>query len=77
MPFNPFKKEKTLDELQADTERLKIQAENEDLELTIAQKQALRQKLAENGFTVNKTFGGSIKNAWRWAMSPVGGKKKE
>ncbi len=69
----PFR-HKTLEEIAEDTERLRVEAENEDLQLTIAQKQALRRKLADAGLSVNKTFGGSLRAAWRWAFKRMGEK---
>jgi hypothetical protein len=75
MPIPFISRQKTLEELSEENERLKTQAENEDLKLTIAQKRALQAKLSANGLSVNKTFGGSLRAAWRWAMQPIGGKK--
>ncbi len=75
MPLPFLSKRKTIEEATEDNERLKVEAENEDLQLTIAQKRALRAKLSEYGLSVNKSFGGSLKAAYRWAMSPIGGKK--
>lgn len=63
----PFmKKQKTIEELETDNERLKTEAENEELKLSIAQKQALYKKLDNAGLTVRKDFGGSLTRAWRW-----------
>lgn len=63
----PFmKKQRTIEDLQTDNERLKTEAENEELRLSIAQKQALYKKLDNAGLTVRKDFGGSLKRAWRW-----------
>ena len=64
----PFtRKRRTNEELLADNERLKTEAENEELQLTIAQKQALHKKLDESGLTVKRDFGGSVSRAWKWA----------
>lgn len=65
LPFT--RKQKSMEVLQEDNERLAKEAENEELQLTIAQKQALRKKLEESGLTVKKDFGGSVKRAWLWA----------
>jgi len=63
----PFlEKRKAHEQVMEDNERLKSEAENEDLRLTIAQKQALRKKLEDSGLTVRKDFGGSVKRAWAW-----------
>ena len=63
----PFlEKRKTHEQVMEDTEHLKLVAENEDLRLTIAQRQALRKKLEDSGLTVRKDFGGSVKRAWAW-----------
>jgi hypothetical protein len=63
-PFN--RKQKTTGELEEENERLTKEAENEELRLTIAQKQALYRKLDNAGLTVRKDFGGSLARAWRW-----------
>lgn len=63
-PFN--RKQKTSSELEEENERLTKEAENEELRLTIAQKQALYKKLDNAGLTVRKDFGGSLTRAWRW-----------
>jgi len=63
----PFlEKRKTHEQVMEDNERLKSEAESEDLRLSIAQKQALRKKLEDSGLTVRKDFGGSVKRAWAW-----------
>ena len=63
----PFmKKQKTPEELEAEGEILRRQAENEELKLTIAQKQALYKRLDDAGLTVRKDFGGSLKRAFKW-----------
>jgi hypothetical protein len=63
----PFtKKLRTTEELIEDNERLKTEAENEELRLSIAQKQALYKKLENAGLTVKKDFNGSLKRAWQW-----------
>ena len=64
--FGFKKKEKGLGEIEEDNEFLVKKAENEDLQLSIAQKQALRKKLEQSGLTVKKDFGGSVKRAWAW-----------
>ena len=64
LPFT--RKKRTLEEIQTDNERLSQESENEELQLSIAQKQALRRKLEQSGLTVNKDFGGSLTRAWRW-----------
>ncbi|MFA5299362.1 MAG: hypothetical protein WC389_14325 [Lutibacter sp.] len=45
-------------------EELEEQDQEEELKLSIAQKQALRQKLEANGLKVG-TFG-SLSKAWEW-----------
>lgn len=63
----PFKwKQKSLEQLQEENERLSKEAENEELQLSIAQRQALRKKLSDSGLSVKKDFGGSVKRAWAW-----------
>lgn len=57
---------KSTEQLIEDNERLKTEAENEELQLTIAQKQALRKKLEDAGLTLKKDFGGSVRRAWVW-----------
>ena len=59
-------KRRTHEQVMEENERLKSEAENEDLQLTIAQRQALRRKLEDSGLTVRKDFGGSVKRAWAW-----------
>jgi len=61
-----LRKKRTNEQIMEDSERLKVEAENEDLQLSIAQKQALRRKLEVSGLTVKKDFGGSVKRAWAW-----------
>ncbi len=60
LPFT--RKRKTDEQLMEDNERLRTEAENEELQLTIAQKKALRKKLEESGLTVRKDFGGYLLN---------------
>jgi hypothetical protein len=63
----PFmKKQKSMDELQDDNERLKIEVENADLRLSKAQKDALYKQMDDAGLTLRKDFGGSLKRAWQW-----------
>jgi hypothetical protein len=63
----PFTKKKlTAEEIEEQNELLTRQNENEELQLSIAQKQALRTKLESSGLTVKKDFGGSLKRAWVW-----------
>ena len=63
----PFSgKRKTSEELLEENERLKTQAENEDLQSKIALNQAERKRLENAGLTVRKDFGGSIKRAINW-----------
>ena len=66
LTFPFMKKQKTDEEVQVYTERLKIDNENEELQLSIAQKQALRRKLEVAGLTLKKDFNGSLKRAWTW-----------
>lgn len=68
MPFElPFtRQKKSQSQLEEENELLTRQAENEELQLTIAQRQALRKKLEDSGLTVRKDFGGSLKRAWTW-----------
>ncbi len=69
MPFNiPFtkKKEISLSDLEEQNQLLAKQNENEELQLSIAQKQKLRKELEEAGLTLKNDFGGSLKKAWTW-----------
>ena len=66
LDFGFFGKKRTNEQIMEDSERLKTEAENEDLQLSIAQKQALRRKLEISGLTVKRDFGGSVKRAWAW-----------
>ena len=61
-----FNKKKTAEEIQEENDRLEQQEKQEELELSIAQKQALRKRLQDSGLTVKKDFGGSLKKAWTW-----------
>lgn len=54
LPF--MKKQRTVEELQADNERLKMEAENEDWRKNITVSQAERQRLKNAGLTKN-SFG--------------------
>lgn len=66
----PFmRRQRTMEQLQEDNERLHSEAENEDLQLNIAQKQALRKKLQDSGLTLKRDFGGSVKRAWKWFLT--------
>lgn len=65
LPF--MRKQKSIEQLQEENERLSQESQNEDLQLTIAQKQALRRKLEENGMTLKRDFSGSLRRAWKWA----------
>jgi len=66
MPYPFTQKKVTPEQLEEDNQLLTRQAENEDLQLSIAQKQALRRKLEDAGLTVRKDFNGSLKRAWAW-----------
>jgi len=66
MPYPFTQKRVTPEQLEEDNQLLTRQAENEDLQLSIAQKQALRRKLEDAGLTVRKDFNGSLKRAWVW-----------
>ena len=58
--WNPFAKEpKTISELQEENERTELQ-------LSIAQKKAMMDKLHANGLSLKKDFGGSIKAVIEW-----------
>ncbi len=61
-----FKAKPTLSDLQEKQDELKLQAENEDLELTIAQRKALHQKLKANG--LNEGMFGGVQQAWAWFL---------
>lgn len=64
----PFmKKTKSLEELQSDNERLHMEAENEDLQLSIEEKQYAFNKLREAGLNYKRDFGSSLKRLWKWA----------
>ncbi len=73
MPLPFIGKRQTLEDATEENERLKVQAENEDLKFTIAQRQAMAQKLKDAGLT-KKSFG-SWTAVWRWLNRPMGGKK--
>ena len=60
-----FHKRQTLEEIQAENERLRAEAENENLELSIEQKRAVRAHLRQSGLTL-KSFGGSFRAALNW-----------
>jgi C4-type Zn-finger protein len=66
LDFGFFGKKKTVEEEQEENERLRVQADNEDLRRKIALSQADRVRLREAGLTIEKDFGGSIARAWRW-----------
>lgn len=59
MPFLGFGKEKSLEELQEDEQREKVQ-------LSIDQMRALRARLRKEGLTLERSFGGNISAALRW-----------
>ena len=60
MGFGFFNKETpSISELQEENEK-------KDLELSIAQKQAMMLKLNQAGLSVKKDFGGNLKAAWQW-----------
>lgn len=62
LPF--MKKQRTIEELQEDNERLRIQAENEDWRKNIALSQAEYQRLKNAGLTKNSF--GSASALWAW-----------
>jgi hypothetical protein len=43
--INRFKPGKSLEDLEQENERLRLEAQNEDLQLSLAQKRAIRSKL--------------------------------
>ncbi len=51
MTFNPFRREKSLSEVEEDTQRLGAQDERLGTELSIAQKKVAIAKLKESGLT--------------------------
>jgi hypothetical protein len=57
MPL-PWERKRTLEEVQAENERL-------DVELSVEQKRAAIKKLKENGLTP-KSFGGSWQSIIKW-----------
>lgn len=64
----PFaKKKKSLEELNEENERLRVQAENEDLQLTIEQRNYTLNKVKKAGLSFKNDFGSSLKRAWKWA----------
>lgn len=65
MPI-PFitQKKKTAEEIEQENEVLMKQNEQEQLQLSIAQQRAMRQKLEAQGLSLKKDFGGSLKRAW-------------
>lgn len=60
-----FKKEKTISEIEEETEKEQAVNRKLDLELSIAQKQAAIKRLKEHGLTP-KDFGGNFKRIWNW-----------
>lgn len=63
----PFlEKRKTTEQLVEEQERLKLVAENEELQSKITLNQAERKRLEDAGLTVRKDFGGSVRRALGW-----------
>jgi hypothetical protein len=63
--INRFKPGKSLEDLEQENERLRLEAQNEDLQLSLAQKRAIRSKLKGSGLTL-KSFGNSFRTALKW-----------
>lgn len=64
----PFmKKQRTLDEVQEDNERLQLEEQNAELKLSIEQKNYAFNKMREAGLSYKKDFGSSMKKLWIWA----------
>ncbi len=63
--FGLGQKEKTLEELQAENESLKVKDQNAGLSLSIAQKRLAMQKMKEAGLHMSD-FGGSWEKLWHW-----------
>jgi hypothetical protein len=63
LPF--LKKKKDLAEIEEDNERLEAENRNEELQLSIAQKEKLRKELKSRGLST-QNFGGSLARAWTW-----------
>lgn len=64
----PFmKKQRSLDEVQVDNERLRVEEENAELNLSIEQKNYAFSKMKEAGLQYKKDFGSSLKRLWVWA----------
>lgn len=61
------KKQKTMEELTEENERLKAEAENQELELTIEEKRYAFNKMKEAGLDYRRDFGSNLKRLWRWA----------
>lgn len=64
MPFG-FEKKRTLEEAQEENERLQVEAEIEDKQLSIAQKRAAILRLKQAGLTP-KDFGGKWSAVVEW-----------
>jgi len=62
--MDSFKTKKSLSDLQEQNDQLKLEAENEELNLSIAQRKALQQKLKANG--LNQGMFGGLKQSWEW-----------
>ncbi len=65
LPF--MRKQRTMEELHTANERLRMEAENEDLRLTVEQKQYAFKKLKEAGLNYKSDFGSSMRRLWKWA----------
>jgi hypothetical protein len=63
LPF--LKRKKDLSEIEEDNERLEAENRNEELQLSIAQKEKLRKELKSRGLSTSN-FGGSLSRAWTW-----------
>lgn len=60
-----FSRKKSLEEIQQENERLRVERENEQLAYSIKQQRAVSSELRKSGLSL-KDFGGNIKSALRW-----------
>jgi hypothetical protein len=67
-PLNPFRHEKSLAELENETERLDAEDENLGRELSITQKRVAIAQLKKRGLSP-KHFGFDWKKIWSWLRS--------
>jgi hypothetical protein len=67
-PLNPFRKVKSLAELEDETDKLEAEDENLGRELSITQKRVAIAQLKKRGLAP-KHFGFDYKKIWQWLRS--------